>query len=66
MSIPSVMSILSNFNIFYKLYKVSSKNTCGYSLFSSLITHLIVTVILKKFKGLFSGKLSSELNLIFV
>ena len=49
----------------FNSYKVSSKNTCGYSLPFSSKTHLIAIVIKVNFSDLFNGKSSSELDSIF-
>ena len=49
---------------FYRFnsYRVSSKNTCGYSLPSSSETHLLVIAIKVNFSDLFNDKSSSKLN----
>ena len=55
-----------NSSYFHNSYKHSSKNTCGYYLPSSSKTIQATNAKLWSFSVLFKGKLSCELNLIFV
>ena len=64
-SLRSKISILSYSSI-YTSYKHSSRKKCRYYLSSSSKADLTTIVRLRSFGILFKGKLSSELNLVFM